>query len=168
MANTFVKISSVTVGAGGASSIAFNSIPQTYTDLVVKLSTRITNAVDLYGVVVSINGASSSSGFNWRRLQGDGSSATSQSGTNGFAGHVEGTSYTSNTFGNCELYFPNYTGSTNKSFLIDDVTENNATAAYAILVANIWNTTSAITSFSFASVGTYAQYSTATLYGIKK
>lgn len=166
MAATYTLISSVTVGSGGAASISFSSIPQTYTDLVVKLSTRITNAVDVYGVLVSINGATNASGFNWRRLQGDGSAASSQSGTNGFAGHVEGTTYTANTFGNSELYFPNYTGSASKTFSIDDVTENNGTAAYAILTAVVWNTSSAITSFSFTSAGTYAQYSTAYLYGI--
>ena len=40
MATTFTKIASVTVGSGGASSIDFTSIPSTYTDLCVKLSTR--------------------------------------------------------------------------------------------------------------------------------
>jgi len=40
MANTFVKIASVTVGAGGASSIDFTSIPGTYTDLKVVISAR--------------------------------------------------------------------------------------------------------------------------------
>ena len=34
MATTFFKIASATVGSGGASSIDFTSIPQTYTDLV--------------------------------------------------------------------------------------------------------------------------------------
>ena len=29
-----------TVGSGGASSIAFNNIPQTFTDLLIKMSVR--------------------------------------------------------------------------------------------------------------------------------
>ena len=37
MANTYVLISSSTVGSGGAASIDFSSIPATYTDLVLKL-----------------------------------------------------------------------------------------------------------------------------------
>ena len=40
MADTYTLISSVTVGAGGASSIDFTSIPATYTDLLVKFSLR--------------------------------------------------------------------------------------------------------------------------------
>ena len=43
MANTFQLISSTTVGAGGASSIDFTSIPSTYTDLVIKWSGRLTS-----------------------------------------------------------------------------------------------------------------------------
>ena len=39
---TYTLISSVTVGAGGASSIDFTSIPSTYTDLLVKISARST------------------------------------------------------------------------------------------------------------------------------
>ena len=33
-------ISSQTVGSGGATDITFSSIPQTYTDLVIKVSSR--------------------------------------------------------------------------------------------------------------------------------
>ena len=40
MPNTFTLIASSTVGAGGASSIDFTSIPSTYTDLVIKASLR--------------------------------------------------------------------------------------------------------------------------------
>jgi hypothetical protein len=40
MADTYTLISSVTVGAGGASSIDFTSIPATYTDLLIKVSAR--------------------------------------------------------------------------------------------------------------------------------
>jgi hypothetical protein len=160
------KITTVTVGAGGTSTITFSSIPQTYAHLLVKFSTRITQAVDVYGVQVSINGATVSSGFNWRRIQGDGSTTSTTSGTNGYAGHQQGTSYTANTFGTSEIFFPNYTLVQNKPYSIDDVTENNGTAAYAVLVAGLWNTTSAITSLAFTGSGTYAQYTTATLYGI--
>ncbi len=159
------KIATVTVGAGGASSIAFSSIPSTYTDLCLKMSARLTNAVDVYGMAPTFNGITSS--FTSKRLLSTGSSVSSDSPT-GYAGLVEGTSYTANTFGNWELYIPNYTGSANKSFRIDDVTENNATAAYSELVAGLWSNTAAITSISFASAGTFAQYSTATLYGISK
>lgn len=41
MMATYIKIGSVEVGAGGASSIDFSSIPATYTDLVLKMSARV-------------------------------------------------------------------------------------------------------------------------------
>jgi hypothetical protein len=37
---TMVKIDTVTVGSGGAASIEFTNIPQTYTDLQIVLSAR--------------------------------------------------------------------------------------------------------------------------------
>ena len=44
MAETYNRIGSVTVGSGGASTITFSNIPQTYTDLVVKFSMKSTTA----------------------------------------------------------------------------------------------------------------------------
>jgi len=40
MPDTFVKIATVTVGSGGAATMAFSSIPSTYTDLCIKMSSR--------------------------------------------------------------------------------------------------------------------------------
>ena len=57
MADTFVKIATVTVGSGGAATIDFSSIPSTYTDLCIKHSLRngsinVSNAIRL-----TINGS---------------------------------------------------------------------------------------------------------------
>ncbi|CAB4173630.1 hypothetical protein UFOVP973_1, partial [uncultured Caudovirales phage] len=59
MANTYVLLNSNTVGVGGTASVTFSSIPQTYTDLMVRISARST----LSGakVIVQINGVTSSS-----------------------------------------------------------------------------------------------------------
>ena len=161
MPDTFVKIASVTVGSGGASSIDFTSIPSTYTDLVVKLSPR---GAGTYNVLMSIN--SSSSSFSYKLLEGDGASAASYSGTTGRLGNTVTT--TASTFSSIEVYLPNYAGSTNKSYSVDAVSEANATTAYADLTAGLWSNTAAITALGFTmSTGNFAQYSTAVLYGIK-
>jgi len=163
---TYEAIASVTVGSGGAASIDFTSIPATYTDLCVKYSLRSTTSQDWCRL--TFNG--SSSNWSFRTLRGNGSSPDSFSETtNDFSVYMNASSTTSNTFASAELYVPNYAGSTNKSLSIDNVSENNATLAYALIVAALWSDSSAINRITVtAKTGALAEYSTATLYGIKK
>jgi hypothetical protein len=171
MPTTFTKIASVTVGSGGASSIDFTSIPSTYTDLVVKLSARRSQAyADTYLRFNNDSGAN----YSWRQVRGDGSSTSSASGsaqTYALSGNgADRSTYTANTFGSIEIYVPNYAGSNAKSFSVDSVNENNATQADAMLLAGLWSGTSAInrvTLYPDIGYGDFVQYSTATLYGIK-
>ena len=167
MATTYTLISSVTVGAGGAANIEFTSIPATYTDLVVKISARLTTSPEFSpwsSIYVSLNG--SSSNFSYRLLYGSGSSAASQTGTTQIV-WVNSSGATASTFGNAEIYIPNYAGSTNKSISSNFVTENNATPALSGLNATLWSDSAAITSFAVAPAsGNFAQHSTAYLYGI--
>jgi hypothetical protein len=111
---------------------------------------------------------SSTSNFSWISVLGTGSSAPSANNTtNNALGQVQGANATASTFANVQIYIPNYAGSTNKSFSVDYVTENNATLAYAGLVAGLWSNSAAITSvgISLAS-GNLVEHSTATLYGV--
>ena len=80
-----------------------------------------------------------------------------------------GTGGTANTFDNFEIYIPNYAGSTNKSFSVDGVAEDNSSSNNELdLVAGLWSSTSAINAVGLTINGqTIAQYSTAYLYGIK-
>jgi len=169
MANTYVLISPVTVGAGGASSIEFTSIPQTYTDLCVVLSTRLTSTGGAQDTtwLNSINGNTSS--FKDKVLRGDGSSASIfvPSETPLYIGQSPTASGTANTFASHFVYIPNYTSSNQKSISIDSVQENNSSTAYLGFTTGLWTQTSAITSLSFTTnSGNFAQYSTAYLYGI--
>lgn len=166
MANTFVKIASVTVGSGGAADITFSSIPSTYTDLKIVYSTRCT--ADNVNTTFTLNG--STSNFSFRQIYGSGTTtASNSSASNVSSGPITNSSaYTASIFSNGEVYFPNYTSSNNKSFSIDGVTENNAALSYQHFIAGLWSNTAAITSIKLApNSGNFAQYSTATLYGIK-
>ena len=174
MPNTFIKIASVTVGSGGASSIDFTSIPSTYTDLCLKLSTRTNNT----GVRVRFN-SDSAANYSWRRLDGNGSGAFSNNNTtygspyNTFLyfSMQNFTTDTADTFSNGEMYVPNYTSSNQKSASLDSVAENNAATAYMAMQSGLWTGTAAITSIALtpdtSTSPSFAQYSTATLYGIK-
>jgi hypothetical protein len=162
MANTYTLISSVTVSSGSAASITFTSIPATYTDLLLRVSARTTNANGPENMTMSINGSTANQSGKY--LYGNGSSATSGSITNWDVA-IQGTVTTSNTFAVTDIYIPNYAGSNNKSASQEYATENNGTAASLVMEALLWSQSAAITSLSMA-FGNIAQYSTAYLYGI--
>jgi hypothetical protein len=168
MPDTFVKIATVTVGSGGASTIDFTSIPSTYTDLCLKLSLRANNSLISDSILLSFNGSTTS--FTMRYLEGTGSSATSGTSPARYIGIANGNTSTASTFGNTEIYIPNYAGNSNKSVSSDAVTETNATTIYADFVASLWSNTAAINQVTISPNGAtlFLQYSTATLYGISK
>lgn len=166
MANTFIKIGTVTVGSGGASSISFTSIPSTYTDLCLKVSSRVDAGAEYSANVIRFNGSTSNLFCNY--FFGNGVNLQSSTDTVIYT-WANGSTSTSNTFGNMEIYIPNYTNSNNKSVGIDIVTENNNTTSIAACVSGLWSNTSAINQVTILpTAGSYVQYSTATLYGISK
>lgn len=168
MANTFTKIASVTVGSGGTSSIDFTSIPATYTDLKILHSLRSANSQWAGDISITLN--SSTSNFTMRRLFSDNTNYSDTGGGNyNWVGQNPGASPTASTFGNGEIYIPNYAGSNYKPISGDSVTETNgSTYAYRFLGTVLWSNTAAITSISLTSNGgNWIQYSIAVLYGIK-
>jgi hypothetical protein len=117
-------------------------------------------------VKISFNGNSSTGTY--RFLQGSGAAASSTNGSAfGYVGNETMSSDTASTFGSFDIYIPNAFGTTQKSISIDNVTENNATTAYATMLATLVNLTSAITSVKLEpSANSFAQYSTFSLYGL--
>ena len=161
MANTFVKIATVN-GTGSSATLQFTSIPATYTDLVLKLSLSNTSTGGYFEL--RFNGATTN--LSGRYIQGDGSAVDSS--TFQPWGRVNNTAQTANTFASTDVYIPNYAGSNNKSLSLDTVSENNGTAASAILEAGLWSSSAAITSIEIVAqtTGNFTTLSTATLYGI--
>jgi hypothetical protein len=167
MANTYTLIASSTVGAGGAASIDFTSIPSTYTDLCLMLSTRVTRTgTNWSGLVIKLNSTSYASA---RFLYGTGSAASSSTADYYNGGASNTSASTASVFSNNTIYLPNYAGNSNKTISTDSVTEQNGTAALATMAASVINLTSAITSISLSdeNANTILQFSTAYLFGIK-
>lgn len=162
-----VLIETKTVGAGGAASIEFTGIPQTgYTDLQVVWSGRSNVAAVSSVVLLSFN--STTTGFTNRFLYGNGSSVVSSTSLDRHAGGANGSTSTASTFSSTSIYIPNYTGSTYKSWSVDNAMENNGTEGYDLINAGLWSNTAAITSLSLTvSGGSFVEGSTASLYGIK-
>ena len=169
MANTYKVITNV-VANGTSGTISFTNIPQTYTDLILLISARTTWTTDTNDQIrIYLNG--NTSNYAHKLLLGtgtttDGDGSTAAPGVNA---QTETGAMTANTFSNDFIYIPNYTSSEYKIVSHEHVAENNAALAYSTLGATLWSNSSPITSISISTFRGYdwAQYSTATLYGIK-
>jgi hypothetical protein len=167
MANTYKLIEAKTLGSAVA-SVTFSSIPQTYTDLQLLISSRATQNVGRELIFINPNGSTTNN--NRIVLFGyDGVTPASGAGTDRLTGWQSGNSTTANTFANSSIYFPNYTSSNYKSYSADIVAENNSSSNYIVnLTALLWSDTSALTSIEIAcETSTFAINSTFYLYGIK-
>jgi hypothetical protein len=169
MPNTYTLISSTTVSTN-TTTVTLSSIPSTYTDLKLVVSARA--STNPYGAAwadsqLYFNG--SNANLTTRAISGNGTVAQSDPYTD-ITIRIPSSGATSNTFGNAEVYIPNYAGSTNKSLSTDIVTENNATQSRIELIASLWSITSAITSISLTALSStqFVPNSTFYLYGIKK
>ena len=166
MANTYKLISSATVGNGGTATMSFTSIPATYTDLVLFVSSR-TNRAGSINDELYLTFNSNTSNYSWRRLLGE-TSASGDSGSNRTVMLSNASNSTASIFGNSSVYISNYAGSGNKPYSVDSVHENNATNAARQLVAGLWSNSAAITQIDLTSStsSNFLEYSTAYLYGI--
>ena len=175
MANTYTKIASVSLSAQAA-SMTFSSIPQTYTDLLIKWTGRLAAGGAVENCTLKFNGSTTS--YSNKDLEYVGPdygvrSLTNLGGTNDvYSGHIPTSGAAANTFSNNEIYIPNYTSSNYKVISVDSVAEANSAAILDFALAfatGLWSNTEAVTSITLASDTGYnlAAYSTATLYGIK-
>jgi hypothetical protein len=155
-------ISTQTVGVGGASSISFTSIPSSYTDLCLVLNGRTTDGAGAYQTVtLSINGSTANQ---TERYTYSTSSTVVSTSYTAIELWTNGNGATATTFGNMQLYIPNYAGNANKGMNWDVVAENNGAAWLGVIGSGLWSSTAGITSLTLNA--NFAQYSTATLYGI--
>jgi len=116
---TFELIASAQAGSGGTTNFDFQNILPNWTDLCIKLSARTT---DLNSITVDISLNNSTSNFTTVYLQGAGSGNAAYGSLARFAGQGVGSSFTSNTFSNGEIYIPNYLSTVAKTYSADTVT----------------------------------------------
>jgi hypothetical protein len=167
MANTFTSIASTTVGSGGASSINFSSIPNTYTDLQVVFSLRGNTSLIYILTDIYFNG--STSNLSSRGVEGSGSGAVSYTNPTIYTNAGSGGTAPANTFSSHTVYISDYLAAKSKFVSVDGVLENNATEAYSSQQSGIWANNSAITSIQIIPrSNSFVENSTAYLYGILK
>lgn len=174
MANTYIPIQTVTVGSSGSATIAFTSIPATYTDLVLLLSLRTAGVGSSVGSIGQITFNSSTSGYTvqdaYGQQGGAGAGAYTFATTYIPTGRDSNANQTANTFGNHYVYISNYTSASSKVVSSEAVSESNSTTSQSMaFISARWSNTAVINAITITSGdGNYVQYSSATLYGINK
>ena len=170
MANTYTLISS-NVLSSSAASVTFSAIPSTYTDLVLRISARITTT-DVDDLLMQFNSLTT---YSYTQLRGyNGTSVASSRATAASrirVSEVNGATSTSNTYTSTEIYIPNYNASTaHPTSSFGAVEENGTTYNKLNTTAGLYSATSVpITSITFSLNGSFNFLSTSSfyLYGIK-
>ena len=171
----YESISTVTVGAGGSSTITFSSIPSTYSHLQIRGISRVSTGGGSGTVSLQLN-FNSDTGTNYTSnhvLYGTGSSAlAAASGTSMALGSIVNfpqSSATANAFGVVVADILDY-ANTNKYKTVRGLGgyDGNDTNGIVTFRSFAWMNTAAISNITFTSgSGDFAQYSSFALYGIK-
>jgi len=160
--NSYESISTVTVGSGGQSTISFTSIPATYKHLQI----RITETFSGSGFNPKINfNSDTGSNYSWHYVLGDGSTTAAGAGANQTFMYLN-SNVTSPTMTVHIVDILDY-GNTNKNKTIKVLDGFDANGSgYAVLWSGNWRNTSAVSTIAITG-GTFGQYSSFALYGIK-
>lgn len=158
----FQSIATTTVGAGGTGTITFSDISQTYKHLQIRIHDM--PSAD-HNVTMRFNGDSGSN-YSYHNLSGNGSTAISNASTPETLMYLPGTSggVSYPLVIVCDIL--DY-ADTNKYKTVRALggNDNNSTQGVIALRSNHWRSTSAVTSIVLS--GSFAQYSSFALYGIK-
>ena len=163
--SSYESIQTVTVGSGGQSSISFSSIPSTYKHLQIR-------AVETYsgtGFNPKVNfNSDTGANYSWHYLLGNGTAAS-----------ASGASSQTFMYLNSNVASPIMTphiidildyanGNKNKTMRVLDGFDTNGSGSggYVVQWSGAWYNTSAITTVTISG-GTFGQYSSFALYGIK-
>ena len=171
VAGSFESIATVSVGAGGSSTISFTSIPSTYNHLQIRAVARGNNG-DVYDSALIRVNSDSGSNYTFHQLAGDGSSASAGAVTpySGFrAPEITGANATSGIFGAFVCDISDYTNTNKyKTARILGGDDRNGAGQIA-LTSGVWMNGNAITNITIIPVfgSLFAQNSHFALYGIK-
>jgi len=170
-------IGSITV-ASSATSITFSSIPQTYTHLQIRGISKTNYGGGYDANFIQFNGDTSTSNYVWHRLAGDGSSASAAYGATGTADSAIRFMDTTTTGGTSSPIFGaaivdilDYTSTTKTKTVRSLGGYDQNGSGHINFGSGLWLTSNAaITSITITDMsnnGSFQQYSTFALYGIK-
>lgn len=160
------SIATTTVGAGGSSSITFSSIPSGYTHLQLRTFTNNPTAL----TTTTRFNSDSNANYSFHFVSGNGSAIELQgvANTTSIANITYASNVTNNFFAGV-IDILDY-ANTNKNKTVRSLTgwDTNSTNGSIHLRSGAWYSTSAITSITIAAdAGSFSQYSSFALYGIR-
>ena len=162
MASTFTPIQTTTLGSAQA-SYTFSSIPSTYTDLRLVITTT-NNSPATSNLQIQFNGDTNSN-YSYTRLLGDGSAASSSRGSTQTAAAIGYYADDANDFGTFTSDIMNYSNATTYKTVIS---RGSAASVMVSAYVSLWRSTNAITSLLVknSSAVSFKAGSTFTLWGI--
>ncbi len=170
---SYESIQTVDVGAGGAATVEFTSIPQTYKHLQLRFIARTNRGVAADNVHLTFNGDNeSTTNYGYHLFSGNGATASAGAGSNfGYilSGTAAGDFQASNIFGFGVVDIFDY-ANTNKNRVTRSLGGYDANGSGIIrLNSGLYRSTTAVTSIKlWAESGfVHTQYSSFALYGIK-
>ena len=168
--NSYESIATVTVGAGGAATISFSSIPATYKHLQLRLYAKSTRAAGNAGDAINMRfNSDSGTNYSYHQLQGNGTTASASGLATQSQIQIERAGdATASIVGVMIVDILEYANTNiyKTTRNLGGVDFNGS--GYVTLMSGNWRSTAAINAISLdPNAGDFAQYSQAALYGIK-
>lgn len=169
VSNSYESIQTISVGAGGQTSVTFSSIPATYKHLQIRYIAQLSGGADSSRVTLNGN---TGANYAFHQLYGTGSAAVASGGGSANAMNIAwlGNSGIANTFSAGIVDVLDYADTNkNKTLRVLTGVDSNNTNGIIFLNSGLFINTGAVNSFTFGYNGsnTITQYSTFALYGIK-
>lgn len=128
-------------------TVSITSIPQDGTDLLLLISDR--RSTTSIAQQIQLSGDTTFGAYDDQELRADGGGVSANADSDSaFSWFTDRSSDTADTFGFAEIYISDYTSSSYKKIQTLAVSENNASAAYRMAIAGVWENTGAVTSIS--------------------
>lgn len=175
MANTYTLIKSVVLPSNGTSDITFSDIPQTYQDLVAKVSVKgAGTSTDVLRLKVNTSTTSADYSYFATWYNGSGGRGFGRADNAVFNLDVNGMGTAASEFTNYEFYFSSFSSSkARKNWTCSGIEDSfgTYTGGYIEIYQGSYKSTSPITRLDFTAVGggtsTWKAGSSIELYGIK-
>lgn len=165
-----IPLQTITVGSTSVVTISFTDIPQNYEHLQIRGTGRTTRANNTDVLRVRYN-SDTASNYSVHVLNGDGSVPESFASTSQIYQQiytVAGNNATSSVFGNFIMDILDYSNSNKNKTLRQLAGVDNNGSGVVALSSGLWRNTAAVTSIDITAIGSFSQYSSFALYGIKR